>query len=485
MRITAHSALYRYCIVLAILLSVLAACSDNSASDNYGSSHIHPLDEHFDEKYRDDLPGLMERHYIRVLTTFNRTNFFIAGAELYGFEYSLLKDYEKHLNKKRSRRQLQVVLEFIPVTRDRLIPALNEGLGDIAAAGLTVTPGRLEEVNFTRPYLSGIDEVVVTHRSVDDINNVKDLAGRNVYVRKSSSYYNSLLDLNNKLSSLGLKNVRIKALDETLETEDVLEMVNAGALDITIADSHVASIWSEVYKDIRILENVMVRNDADIAWMVRKDNPRLKASLDVFIKSRRQGTLHGNIYFNRYYKDSKWIKNPLELASARDQLEAIGHIRKYADQYGFDWLLLLALGYQESRLNQNKRSQQGAIGIMQIKRSTAAGKAVGIKDIQKIENNIHAGIKYLAHLRDTYYDEPALSERDRIRFALAAYNAGPTNVARMRTQAKKMGLDPNKWFRNVEIASLRVVSSEPVRYVSNINKYYVAYRLFYGNENSN
>lgn len=443
-------------------------------------SLLHPLNAHFDEKYTDDLPGILERKHLRVLTTFNRTNFFMAGGGFYGFEYSLLKDYEEYLNREISRRELRVVLEFIPVSRDRLISALNEGLGDVAAAGLTITPARQKKVGFTIPYLTDVDEVVVTHRSVKGIDEVEDLAGREVYVRKSSSYYESLLSLNDRLSSEGLEPVRIVEVEETLETEDILELVNSGALDITIADSHIGKIWSEVLKDIRVLNGVTLREDAKIAWMVREDNPQLKESLNAFIKKRRQGTLLGNIYFNRYFKDNKWIKNPLA-ESTDGQEKAVELIKKYSDEYGFDWMLIMAMAYQESGLNHNKRSRRGAVGIMQLKRSTAV-QAVGIRDISSMDNNIHAGVKYLAHLRDKYFDDAEVSERDRIRFALAAYNAGPTKISRARSRAKKLGLDPDKWFRNVEIAVLRLVGQETVRYVSNINKYYVAYRLHYESE---
>jgi membrane-bound lytic murein transglycosylase MltF len=445
---------------------------------------LHPLNAHLDEKHTDDLPAILERKYIRVLTTFNRTNFFIEGAGFYGFEYSLLKDYEKHLNRKRPKRELRVVLEFIPVSRDRLIPALNEGLGDIAAAGLTITPERREEVDFTIPYLKNVDEVIVVHNSVKGVERVEDLTGREVYVRKSSSYYESLLSLNKKLTSEGLRPVRIVEVDETLETEDILEMVNSGTLDITVSDSHIVEIWAKVFKDIEILSRVALREDAEIAWMVRKENPRLKESLNAFVKKRRQGTLIGNIYFNRYFKDSEWIKNPLELKHTDKQEEAIELIRKYSEMYGFDWMLILAMAYQESGLKQDKRSARGAVGIMQIKSSTAAGRGVGIKDISSIDNNIHAGVKYLAYLKDRYFSDPKIIERDRIRFALAAYNAGPAKVARMRTLAREMGLDPDRWFRNVEIAALRLVGQETINYVSNINKYYLAYRLHFESEKS-
>ncbi len=473
---------------ILLVLLIIPACSKRDDEKTakkpspFDQSLLHPLDDHLNEKHTGDLPEMLERKHIRVLTTFNKTNFFIAGGGFYGFEYSLLKDYEKYLNRKLSRKELKVVLEFIPVSRDMLIPALNDGLGDIAAAGLTITPARQNEVDFTIPYLKDVDEVVVVHDDTKGINDVTDLTGREVYVRKSSSYYESLLSLNKRLSAEGIDPARVVEVDETLETEDILELVNAGALDVSVSDSHIAQIWSDVLKDIKVLNDVTLRQDGEIAWMVRKNNPKLKESLNTFLKKRRQGTLFGNIYFNRYFENSEWIKNPFSLDHSAKEEHAVKLIRKYADEYGFDWMLILAMAYQESGLNHNRKSRRGAVGIMQLKKSTAAGRAVGIKDISSMENNIHAGVKYLAYLRDNYFDDPEINERDRIRFALAAYNAGPTKVAMMRSRARDMGLDPNRWFRNVEIAALRLVGQETVRYVSNINKYYVAYRLHYEGE---
>ncbi|RME64478.1 MAG: lytic transglycosylase F, partial [Nitrospirae bacterium] len=270
-----------------------------------------PLGKHLGKAYKEDLPGLLKRRYIRVLTTFNKTNFYLAGPKTYGFEYSLLKEYEKYLNRKIKRRDLKVVIEFIPVRRDQLLPYLVKGYGDIAAAGLTITKERLKTVDFTDPYLYGINEIVVVHRSITDLRRLEDLSGKKVYVRKSSSYYESLQELNRKLRSKGLRPVKIVPVDESLETEDILEMVNSGAIKITISDSHIAQLWAKVLKDIRLLNHLAVRKNSKIAWAVRKDSPELKKSLNRFIKKVKKGTLLGNIYFKRYFKNTRWIKNPL------------------------------------------------------------------------------------------------------------------------------------------------------------------------------
>ncbi|GBE38591.1 MAG TPA: lytic transglycosylase F [Nitrospirae bacterium] len=432
---------------------------------------------HLKEQYFDDLDGLLDRHYIRVLTTFNKTNFYISGSKFYGFEYSLMKDYEKFLNKKLTRKDLKVVLEFIPVERDRIIPALVNGFGDIAAAGLTITPERLKGVDFTDPYLTGIDEVIVVNREIRGIKTVDDLSGREVFVRESSSYYESLTSLNGEISGKKKPPIKIVRADENLETEDILELVNSGAVKITVADSHIAEIWSRVFKNIRILDHLKIRKNSRIAWMVRKNTPGLKDSLNKFVKSHRKGTLLGNIYFNRYYKDTKWINNPLSDKERENLNRHTELFKKYSEQYGFDWILVMALAYQESGLDNSKRSAAGAVGIMQIRPSTAADKNIGIKRVNILENNIHAGIKYMAFLRERYFSDKDIRERDQIRFTLAAYNAGPAKIRKIRKSAQKMGLDPNRWFRNTELAALKHIGQETVRYVSNINKYYLIFRL--------
>lgn len=437
----------------------------------------HPLASHFPKTYKDDLSGLMARRYIRVLTTFNKTNFFLSEGSFFGFEYELLKEYEKFLNKGVKKQELRVVLEFIPVSRDRLISGLLEGYGDIAAAGLTITENRLDDVDFTNPYLSGINEVLVTHKDISKPKGLEDLSGQRVFVRPSSSYYASLQSCNKRLSRSGKSLIQIIKADENLETEDILELVNSGAIKMTVADSHIARIWSDILKDIRVHKDIRFRSRSKIAWMIRKNSPELKASLNKFLKQYRKGTLLGNIYFNRYYKKNPWIKNPLRHEEQNKLKHYKQLFKKYAEQYGFDWLLIMALAYQESGLDNNRRNPSGAVGIMQVRPDTGKDKNVNVENVHLLENNIHAGVKYLAFLRDRYFSDQAIRPRDRVRFTMAAYNAGPAKIRQVRKLAKEMGFDYNRWFRNVEIAALKIIGQETVRYVSNINKYYVIYRL--------
>lgn len=439
-----------------------------------------PVDSHLSKKYTKDLDGLLRRNYVRVLTTFSKTNFSVIDGRFFGLEYDLLKGYEKFLNKGKTKKELRTVFEFIAVSRDRLIPDLVGGYGDIVAANLTITPEREAIADFTTPYLTGVNEVVVTHKGVAAPAHVTDLSGREVFVRESSNYYQSLQSLNRALGKMGKKPVKIVKADEDLETEDILELVNTGAVTTTICDSHIAKIWSGVLPNIAVHSGVIVREGTKIAWMVRKDNPKLKASLNDFMSTHKKGTLKGNIFFNRYYKKNPWVKNPVSADERRKYEKYKALFQKYAKKYGFDWVVIMAMAYQESGLDNDKRSPAGAVGVMQM--TPQAAKQVKMTGIRLPENNIHAGIKYLAYLRDTYFNEPQISTRDKVRFTFAAYNAGPNRVVKMREKAKKMGLSPDRWFRNVELAMLKTVGQEPVRYVSNINKYYIIYRRAFAAE---
>jgi len=425
----------------------------------------------------DDLSAMRKRGLIRVLVTYKKTDYFVVKGQQRGFEYELMEQYERFINKGRKKSQLHFDIVYIPVPFDRLIPSLVAGRGDIAAAGLTVTPERQKKVAFTIPYVEDVSEVVVTHKSNMDIESTNDLSGRIVYVLSGSSYVQHLVKLSERFKKEGRPPVYVVESDPYLATEDILELVNAGIVEVTVADDHIARLWANVLPDITVHKDISVNSSGNIAWAVRKNNPELLANLDDFLRNHRKGTELGNVLFKRYYENTRWIQNPLS-DSSRERLEKYyGLFQKYAGEYDFDWLLIAALAFQESRLNPKKKSPRGAVGLMQIKPSTAKDKNVRIKDIYKIENNIHAGVKYLAFLRDRYFTSPKIEDGSRVHFSLAAYNAGPAKVREMRAKTKQMGLNPDVWFRNVERAAQQMVGSETTRYVANIYKYYLAYTL--------
>jgi membrane-bound lytic murein transglycosylase MltF len=427
--------------------------------------------------WTDDLPGLLDKRVVRMLVVYSKTFYFIDKGQQRGITYDFGMELEKALNAGNKDKTRPIRVIFISVARDELLPALIAGAGDIATGGLTVTPERMKAVDFTAPAAEDISEILVTAPDVPAPASIDELSGRSVFVRRSSAYHENLVALNGRLTAAGREPVEIEEAAENLEDEDILEMVNAGLVDSTIIDSYAVKFWKEIFPNIQPQPSVALATHGQIAWAIRKNSPELKKMLDGFIEKNRGGTMTGNVILKRYLQNTRWARG----ATSKDELkrftELIGYFKKYATQYDFDWLMLAAQGYQESRLDQKTRSPVGAIGVMQVMPTTARDKNVGIPDIHLVEPNIHAGVKYLRFLVNEYFDEPGIDFANRHLFAFASYNAGPNRIARLRKEAAAKGLDANKWFNNVELVVAEDVGRETVQYVSNIYKYYVAYKL--------
>ncbi len=427
------------------------------------------------QQWTGDLDEMIKRRVIRVLVVYSKTFYFIDKGTQRGTAFDLFRKFEEDLNQKLKTKQLRVNLVFVPVSREELLPALVQGRGDIASANLTVTEAREQVVDFTDPWFSDVNEIVVTGPESPAISTVDDLSGRTVFVRRSSSYYESLTALNERLKSEGKAEVDLQEAPENLEDEDLLEMLNAGLLKILVVDSHKALFWKQVFPDLTLHENVRVRSGGRIASAIRKGCPQLKAELDVFIAKHGKGSAFGNELFRRYLKNTRYVKNATSNAEIKKFQELVSLFRKYGDQYSVDWLVMAAQGYQESRLDQNAKSPVGAIGIMQV--MPATGEELKVGDIRLIEANIHAGVKYMRFMIDRYFKDEPMDDMNKTLFAFAAYNAGPGRIRQLRRDAEKQGLNPNVWFNHVEVIAARKVGRETVTYVSNIFKYYIAYKL--------
>jgi len=424
-----------------------------------------------------DFDAMVERRVIRVLTVYGLGRYFLDGPQEKGITYEMFNLFEDAVNKRQGKKNIRVHVVFIPVARDELIPGLLDGRGDIAAAGLTITPERDEMIDFTEPTTRELSEILVTGPSSPAIATIDDLAGQEIHVRASSSYRSSLSELNRRFRSEGKAEIRINDISEFLEDEDLLEMVNAGLLDWAVVDDYKAEIWADVFDGLTVRKDIVFREGGRLALAVRENSPKLMAELNLFLKSHRQGTLKGNILINRYFRDFDWAANALA-ANDYERFEGVIRIfQQYGEQYGFDFLIVAAQGYQESRLDQSVRSRSGAVGIMQLLPSTAADPNVGIPDITTAEPNIHAGIRYMNFIRDRYFNDPEMDRFNQTLFALASYNAGPARITKLRNKARQQGYNPNLWFDNVEVIAAKEIGRETVQYVSNILKYYVAYRL--------
>jgi membrane-bound lytic murein transglycosylase MltF len=420
---------------------------------------------------------MVARRVIRALVTYSETFYFLDGPNQRGMAYEGFKLFEDELNKELGTGNLKVHVAVLPVPRDRLLPALTAGLGDIAAAGLTVTPERQQQVDFSDPLMTDVKEIVVTGPTAATLKSLDDLAGQQIYVRRSSSYYESLQELNRTFEQTGRPQMTLKPAEEYLEDEDLLEMADTGLIPIIVVDEYKAEFWDQIFENITLHPTLAVRDRGAIAWAFRKDSPQLAAAVNRFVAKHKKGTLMGNILLKRYLKDTKYVKNALAGKDRERFDQTVGLFKKHAAQYGFDYLMLIAQGYQESRLDQSLVSPRGAVGIMQLLPSTAADKSVGIPDIHNADNNIHAGVKYMRWIRETYFNDDAVGEINKTLFSFASYNAGPNRIRRLRAKSAERGLDPNVWFQNVEIIAAEEIGRETVQYVSNIYKYYAAYRL--------
>lgn len=428
-----------------------------------------------------DLEAMKERRIIRVLTIYSKTFYFVNKGAQRGATYEWFRLFEQELNKKMAstksgaKKHLKVQVVFVPVSRDELLPALIAGRGDIAASNLTITPGRQELVDFSAPAYTDVSEVILSGPASPQVASLDDLAGKEVFVRKSSSYYESLVALNKRFAAENRPPVNIKLAPEELEDEDLVEMLNAGLVPLIVMDKHKADLWKQVFPKVTVHEGIAVRTGGEIAWAIRKGSPQLKAAVDDFVTRHRKGTATGNMILTRYLKSAKYIKDAASESERKKFLDLIQFFKQYGDKYSVDWLLMAAQGYQESQLDQSVRSPVGAIGVMQI--MPATGKELKVGDIRRTQPNIEAGVKYMRVMIDRYYGDEPMTDLDKVLFTFASYNAGPARVARLRQEAAKRGLDPNIWFHNVEYVAAERIGAETVTYVSNIYKYYIAYRL--------
>jgi membrane-bound lytic murein transglycosylase MltF len=434
-----------------------------------------PLRTRFAGQFTGDFDAMLDRRLIRVVVPYSPTVFFEDKGTIYGTAANGAQLFEKWINKTFALGARPLTVPLTPVSRDKLFDTLLAGDGDIAAGDITVTEERREKVAFSAPVTGNVREIVITGEGVPELDSAEALSGKEVAVGRSTSYYESLTKLNERLTAQGKPPVTITLVPDTLEVEDLMEMTAAGLLPATVADDWVAGLWVQIIKGLRLHPKASLREGAEIAWAVRPDNPKLLAALN-----RAIAEITGNVHqwsdqTRSYLTELKKLHTATQGADMQRFRDTVEIFRRYANEYRFDTLMLVAQGYQESALDQRTVSRVGAVGLMQIMPQT--GRELGVGDIHMAEPNVHAGTKYMAQLMDDYFKGEQFDEQNRNLFAFAAYDAGPVKIQSLRREAQAEKLDPNLWFNNVERVAAARVGQEPVRYVRNIYKYYVAYKL--------
>jgi membrane-bound lytic murein transglycosylase MltF len=424
-----------------------------------------------------DIDQMLKVRNIRALVTINPISFFYSHGKPRGLLYEQLEELQREVNKKYKRGKLKIKVSFIPVRPDELGPALAQGVGDLIAADMVITPERQKYYAFTVPIMKNVTHIIVTGPQLAKASSLDDLGETDIYVSQLSGLYDDLMRINEERAKAGKARLSVKVADKNLQEDDLVEMVNAGLIPATVAMQHRAELWEQILPNVRLHRQMIIGSDDQLGWVLRKDSPEFKKLLDQFTATHGEGTLFGNTLLRRYLKNTKWIKDSTSQAEMKKFATNVKYFRQHAAQYQFDYLMIVALGYQESRLDQSRRSPTGAVGIMQVIPKYAAAKPISVPDVRTADKNILAGVRMLNNFATHYFNDPGIDEFNKTLFTFASYNAGPSRVAGLCRRAEKDGLDPKKWFDNVELEAAKEIGEETVTYVDNVYKYYVAYKL--------
>lgn len=420
-----------------------------------------------------DLAEIRERRRLRIILPNTAASYFLWRGNLVGFEY----EYAQHFAQEQGLR-LEVV---VPSHPSMALQWLEEGRADIAGGFLEwLETAQDAPVTYTRPWHHAQPTVLGRANALAP-QSWDALSGTRIAGSPNCSAWFFLQD---KANLFDLELVAVNGL--SADSESLVNDLLGGEFDYVVMEHHLAAIELARRDDIQQL--FPVGDPLPQAWAVRVSNEELLAALNEFFRKQHRGELH-NILYRRYFQDQRRIRwQQLEVSQKAGQLsdwDAV--IQEVSADYDFDWRLIAALMYHESRFDPEAKSPMGAQGLMQI--MPRAAEQVGISDISTPENNIRAGIKYLNWVRERFSEDLPFVER--VWFALAAYNAGAGHVFDARRLAEQKGWDPDRWFDHVERAMLLlsqreyysqarhgyVRGSEPVAYVRNIRDRYRAYVL--------
>ena len=416
-----------------------------------------------------DLAQIRRSGELRVLVNESRASSGEVRGQAVGGEYHRLKAFERYLNQ---RQQGSLRLKLLPRPKTELLKALQRGEGDLVASSELLQREKAVHVSSSQALREAVPLVVVTRQGVRRNLRFEHMAGRSLALPRGSAAVEAVRRINQQLAERKLAPLMIEWVDDSLAVEDVLEMVQAGIYNYSAVEQPLAERWSKVLPRLRIDRHLVLDNRRDLNWYVRPDAPTLRASLDAFLEGYRAPADQDSA-FQRVYRRSYKVHYPLNRAD-RQRLEKIRPVlQKYAAQQDFDWLALAAIAFKESSLNPAARGANGATGLMQI--TPAAARSVGVGNIAALDSNVQAATRYMAKIRRSFFASPRLDPDERLAFILAAYNMGPQRVQSLRAEARRRGLDADRWFFQVERIALEQVGIGPVSYVAAVNKYRLAF----------
>lgn len=418
-----------------------------------------------------DLAQIRQAKVLRVVVNQSRNSSATIDGAAVGAEDQRLQAFEQYLNSQPGQHP-QVRLKAVPRPKEQLLGALQRGEADLAAPGELLAPAANLQSVASAATVADTPLVLVQPRKHKAYASLDQLAGKHIVLVAGSAAAEAVTRANAQLASRNRPPIVVEWADASLGVEDVLDMISAGVYALTLVEQPIAERWVKLMPDLRIERRVAFHASGPMNWYVRGDAPQLSDSVRQFLGQYRppanedKALLDGcrTLYQTRY---------PLH-DEDRQRLEALRPVlQRNARLQGLDWLDLAALAYKESDLEPDARGGGGASGPLQI--TPAAARRVGVKDVNALDDNVRAAARYLALIRGRFFNSKTMDERERMAFVLAAYNLGPERVQRFRAQARQRGLDPNRWFFQVERIAMENVGVAPVRYVNNVNKYFLAF----------
>ncbi len=439
-----------------------------------------------------DFPEIAERGELIAITSYSPFSYFVYRGEVMGYEYELLRLFEAHIG-------LPVTIKLARDFGD-MVDMLDRGEGDLIAYGLTVTSARRQSVAFTEPF--NVTRQVLVQRKPENwrqmmlhqveqqlIRNPVELDGETIVVRRGSAYVERLRNLSSEIGA----EIHVEEAPKGVITQELIHQVASKEIDFTVADENIALIKAAFYQDLDASTAVSLPQQT--AWAVRHSSVALLDSLNAWLSGIQKHAEYYIIY-NKYFEKRRAFRT--RYASQYFPFGG-GHISPYdtllrekASLIDWDWRLLAALMYRESRFDPAAESWAGAAGLMQLMPATAM--EFGATDPWDPLQNIAAGVRYIHWLQD-YWQKFIPDAHERKQFVLASYNVGQGHVQDARRLARAHGDDADRWHGHVAQYMLKKSNPEyynreevrfgyasgiePVKYVESINKLYAHYQLFF------
>ncbi|MFZ4726193.1 MAG: transglycosylase SLT domain-containing protein [Paludibacter sp.] len=424
-------------LLLLLILFLLASCEQKKKESS--------------EIVSTDLNEIIASDTLRVATMYGPTSYFLFRDEMMGFDYEMAENLSKHLNLNLKITIAKNESELIQLLRDKKV--------DIVTYNVVETKELKKEFQFVLPQSESY-QVLVQNLSVKALTDVTELAGESVYVRENSIFHQRLKALNEEIG--GTINIVFAA--DSLSNEDLIDMVGEKKIKFTLAYRNVALLEKSYYN--RLDCGMQVGFEQHNGWLINSESIALQNAINEWIKLPQTDRVQSRL-LEKYWERSPYfamrkVRIPKGSISPYDHL-----FKKYAPIINWDWRLLAALAFHESRFDASEVSWVGAAGLMQLMPRTAANFGLNSKSKFDPELNIEAGVQYIKSLNMTF--RQVQDKDERIKFILAGYNSGPAHILDAMALTKKYGKDSHIWFNHVEQFLLK--KSEPQFYQDPVVKY--------------